>query len=92
MEDILPFLLSQVKSLEELIITVASTWYKDPSNVWPEVDRILGESRFSVMRKVTIEFFEFSDEEEDRMSTQAPIIKERLPLCAARGILNFKVV
>jgi hypothetical protein len=66
---------------------VASTRYKDSFKVWPEVDGILGESRFSDMRKVTIEF---SDEEEDSMSIEVPIIKERLPLCAARGILNFR--
>jgi hypothetical protein len=88
MEDILPLLLSQVNSLEELTITISPVRpYESSSDVWPEVDRILGESRFLDMQKVTIEF---SDEEVDRMPIEVPIIKERSPLCAARGILNFR--
>jgi hypothetical protein len=83
-ESNLPLLLPQVKSLDELIINVSfEPPIPIPGEVWAEVDRILGESQTPHVRKVTLQFTP------GHTLLDARILEKRMPLCAARGILNF---
>jgi hypothetical protein len=72
--------LSQVRSLQELSITVVDATNYD-TNTWSEMDRLLEYPKFSDLRRVTIYHLR-------RDLNIEAYLEEKLATCAVRGILR----
>jgi hypothetical protein len=90
--DHIPVLISQVKSLEELTITIVFDAFFIKPEVWITMDRLLDQPQFSNLQRITFNLDRFClgmDIDRARYWSNVVIIKKNLPLCHFRRILLF---